>query len=94
MQRKSAQVIDQHLSCNIERRKMLYLILKCTFSPRQVCHLSTEDLPELHKDADTSKCFMANKFNLHVDPVAVLCQAKAIVQKTVWMIIKVNQNKQ
>ena len=59
-----------------------------------MCHLSTADLPELHKDAATSKCFMANKFNLQVDPVAVLCQAKDIVQKTVSMVIKANQSKQ
>ena len=34
------------------------------------------------EDAAASNCFMANKFDLNVDPVAVLCQAKDIVQKT------------
>ena len=49
---------------------------------RQICHLSTEDLPKFREDAAASKCFMANKFDLHIDSVAVLCQAKDIVQKT------------
>lgn len=49
---------------------------------RQICHLSTADLPTVREDAAASNCFMANKFNMDVDPVAVLCQAKDIVQKT------------
>ena len=40
------------------------------------------------EDDAASKCFMANKFNLNVDPVAVLCQAKDIVQKTEDIIDK------
>ena len=55
---------------------------------RQICHLSTADLPTMWEDDAASKCFMANKFNLNVDPVAVLCQAKDIVQKTEDIIDK------
>ena len=52
---------------------------------RWICNLSTADLPRIREDAAALNCFMANKFNLDVDPVAVLCQAKDIVKKTMGM---------
>ena len=61
-------------------------VIPDTSFPRRICHLSTADLPRFREDAAASKCFMANKFNLDVDPVAVLCQAKEIVKKTMDML--------
>ena len=48
---------------------------------RQICHLSTEDLPQLRREAG-NKTLTANKFDLDVDPVAVVCQAKDIARRS------------
>ena len=48
---------------------------------RHICHLSTGDLPEFRIEAG-NRTMMANKFDLDVDPVAVVCQAKDIAQRT------------
>ena len=48
---------------------------------RQICHLSAEDLPEFRSEAG-NRTITANKFDLDVDAVAVVCQAKDIVQRT------------
>jgi hypothetical protein len=49
---------------------------------RAICHFGTADLPRLRKEAAAKRCLTANKFDLDVDAVAVVCQARDIVQRT------------
>ncbi len=61
---------------------------------RNVCNLSTLDLPELrqlntksitvkNKTKKIQNAFFANKFNLDVDPLAVLCHARYIASLSI-----------
>ena len=51
---------------------------------RGICNFGTGDLPRLWREngAGGRRCLTANKFDLSVDPVAVVCQAKHIAQLT------------
>ena len=51
---------------------------------RGVCNFGTGDLPRLwfENGAGGRRCLTANKFDLNVDPVAVVCQAKHVAQET------------
>jgi hypothetical protein len=51
-------------------------------SSRNICNFGTADLPALRREVSEKRILMANKFNLDVDPVAVvICQAKNIVKR-------------
>ncbi len=43
-----------------------------------ICNFGLADLTRLR----SSKCFLANKFNLQVDPMAVACQRNRIIMLT------------
>ncbi len=49
---------------------------------RSICNFGTADLPEMWAEAAAERCMTANKFNLDVDPVAVICHAKHVVHLT------------
>ncbi len=49
---------------------------------RAVCNFGVGDLPQVWREADEDGCLTANKFNLNVDPAAVVCQAKEVVHRT------------
>ncbi len=49
---------------------------------KSICNFGAGDLAEMWAEADEERCLSANKFNLNVDPVAVVCQAKEIVRRT------------
>ena len=44
---------------------------------RGVCNLGVGDL----ESATNSECYTANKFNLDVDPMAIVCQMKYLIKK-------------
>ena len=49
---------------------------------RQICHLATEDLKEVDKRNrmrdGKPNCFIANKFDIDIDPGAIICMARRI----------------
>ena len=56
---------------------------------RGVCNFGTGDLPRLWSEngAGGRRCLTANKFDLTIDPVAVVCQAKHIAAETMkWQV--------
>ncbi len=60
-----------------------YRLHNCTGEViRMVCNFGVGDLPDLWFEGAEERCFTANKFNIEVDPVAVVCHAKHIVELT------------
>ena len=49
---------------------------------RRICHLNTIDMSEIYSRNTLSdgrqNCFVANKFNNHVDSNAIICAARRI----------------
>ena len=49
---------------------------------KRICNFATNDLSRMWEENKQRRCFTANKLNLDVDPVAVVCQSKAIVNSS------------
>ena len=47
---------------------------------KRICNFATNDLFRMWQENRQRRCFTANKMNLEVDPVAVVCQSKEIVK--------------
>ena len=49
---------------------------------KRICNFATNDLSRMWEENKRRRCFTANKLNLDVDPVAVVCQSKALVNSS------------
>ena len=52
------------------------------YQARIFCPIMRRIITITQLNSTSDRCLTANKFNLDVDPVAVVCQAKEIVRRT------------